>query len=264
MENFEERLEQMISRYELEIQRLQAYTEIQNLMGKYETYRFTPAGMSRTYELFALWRDDCTLEISDGNIVYGADGIRAYYQNMPPNDGIGSALFDTLASPCIQVAGNGKTAKATWASPGLGVGKIPNQEHRSNWCWGKYAIDFIRNPESGAWKIWHFHWYRIIRNDYHMSFTEFMEYEDSGEYERKNPGLAEIRKGPGTPTLPPIFHQTLSLQKKTHPFPIAPEPYYDYDGDPRWQYGNEALEKEYGITYPEYGKFYNVNYPEKI
>ena len=264
MEEVLQRLEDTIAKYELEILRLRAYTEIQNLMGKYETYRFTPAGMRKTPELFALWRDDCTLEISDGGIVYGADGIRAYYQNSPPNDGIGSALFDTLASPCIQVAGNGNTAKATWASPGFGTGNIPGKGHMSCWCWGKYAIDFIRNPETGEWKIWHFHWYRTIRNDYHMSFTEFMEFEDSGEYARMNPGMAAPLEIPGAATIPPVFHQTLSLKKKTHPFPIAPEPYYDYDGDPRWQYGNKDLEKEFGIDYPDYGKYYNVNYPERV
>jgi hypothetical protein len=47
-----------------------------------------------------------------------------------------------LTSPVIQVAKDGKTAKAIWFSPGV---------EGNQWAYGKYAIDFVK--EDGQWKI---------------------------------------------------------------------------------------------------------------
>ena len=63
----------------------------------------------------------------------------------------GSIFFHTLATPCIQVAGDGKTAKVTWASPGFeadcGKNVMDGSDHMAVWCWGKYGVDFIKNPK---------------------------------------------------------------------------------------------------------------------
>ncbi|MDB9822230.1 nuclear transport factor 2 family protein [Deltaproteobacteria bacterium] len=78
-------------------------------------------------------------------------------QNVPENLGIGGEWASHLqTTPIIEVAGDGKTAKGTWYSPGLRMsaqvrdGKVSKS---GGWFWEKYAADLVK--EDGEWKIWH-------------------------------------------------------------------------------------------------------------
>jgi hypothetical protein len=78
-------------------------------------------------------------------------------KNVPENLGAGGEWAShTQSTPIIEVAGDGKTAKGIWESPGLHMtasvkdGKITKQ---GGWFWEKYAADFVK--EDGKWKIWH-------------------------------------------------------------------------------------------------------------
>jgi len=274
LEKLEARLEAKIAEYDLEIERLKAITAIQNCMGRYETYHLVGTEIGKTPDCFALWRDDVTVEVSDGGIVYGSKNVETYWHAMTPNDGKdknGCVFFHTLATPCIQVAGDGKTAKATWASPGFEADCLKNerQDHMCVWCWGKYGMDFIKNPGTGEWKIWHEHWFRTSRHDYHMDFVEFARKEDAGGGKPFGPpvgpdGKPMMPPGPRVPTLPTVFHNPFSGLVPHHPFPIDPEPYETYNGDFRWIYGGAEREKRFGVKYNNYEKYYNVNYPNII
>jgi len=62
----------------------------------------------------------------------------------------------TNTTPVIEVAGDGKTAKGLWYSPGVGLmtrmsGDTANAG--SVFFWEKYGGDFVL--EDGKWKIWH-------------------------------------------------------------------------------------------------------------
>jgi hypothetical protein len=271
----EARLEAKIAEYDLQIQRLQAISAIQNCMGRYETYHLVGSEVGKTPECYALWRDDVTVEVSDGGVVYGAESVKNYWLNFTSMDpGNTSIFYHTLATPCIQVAGDGKTAKATWWSPGFETGCGGGE--RSNldlWCWGKYACDFIKNPETGDWKIWHSHWFRTTRNDYHLSFTEFAQ-KNAEEVKVKtgetSSGMGELPKLPGdvgkrpVNTKPTVFFNTFSCEHGHHPFPIDPDPYETYNGDFRWPYGGEEREKRHGVKYTNLEKIYNADYPNNI
>jgi ketosteroid isomerase-like protein len=252
-------LKEMIASQNHEMKRLKAINDVQNLMGRYEVVHITPNEIGQTSELFALWREDCSVEVSDGGVIFGPKNIREYWRAMVAYSIKATAFFHTLASPVIQVAGNGMTAKATWASPGFECGLELKQGEPpfAKWCWGRYAMDFIKNPKTGEWKIWHMHWFRMMRNDYHKDFVEF------AQYEHDNPPQSRPKEG-NYEAMPTVFHRPLSVTEDTHPFPIDPEPYTDYDGDFRWPYGGREFEEKYGVTYPAYEKFYNVNYPGRV
>ncbi|MDB9822228.1 nuclear transport factor 2 family protein [Deltaproteobacteria bacterium] len=78
-------------------------------------------------------------------------------KNVPENIGVGSGYtIHTQTTPIIEIAGDGKTAKGLWYSPGIttGVQIIDGKVGvRGGWFMEKYAVDFVK--EDGEWKIWH-------------------------------------------------------------------------------------------------------------
>jgi hypothetical protein len=239
----------------LRLQRHDAVHEILNLMGRYETYHFVRSEIAQTVNLFALWRPDCCVEEGAHGVALGTEAVIKRWTETKVGNQKAAAALHLASTPVIEVAGNGKTAKGTFLSLGMGSGLISLKERkvREQWCIGKYAIDFIRNPETGEWKIWHLHWYRLIINDYDQGFVSHLFTQDRTEELSALPGRAQTQ-----------FHRSLSLTEDTHPFPLPPAPYYDYDGDFRWQYGGEEKEKQYGVEYKHYEKQYNVDYPNAI
>ena len=242
-----------------EIERLKAINAIQNCMAHYETVHLNPMYIYLTPECFAMWRPDVSCEVSDWGCVFGPEAMTAFWKAQTAPDCRGGIFFHTLCTPAIEVAGNGKTAKVTWASAGFETmpAGVMSDEAKSFWCWGKYGMDFIKNPETGEWKIWHMKWFRAIRSDFYKDW-----YNDSKNTMTGMPGQGGAFEMEGVQ--PSVFHRPFRFDEVPHPFPIDPKPYYDYDGDFRWIFGNEELEKEYDVKYPPYEKLYNVNYPEKV
>ena len=75
----------------------------------------------------------------------------------PENYGAGSEwVMHTSTTPVIEIAGDGKTAKGVWYSPGVGLmGHTANGKIgvTGSFFYEKYAGDFVK--EDGVWKIWH-------------------------------------------------------------------------------------------------------------
>ena len=250
---------------ELQIQRLQAIQEIQNTMGHYEMIHLNLVETRRTgRECFAIWRDDCTMEVSDWGCLVGPDAIIGFWESLVAPQEEGGIFWHGLATPVIEVAGNGQTAKVSWMSPGFET--MPPFGNKSGkfecfWCFGRYGCDFIRNPETGEWKIWHLKWFRTIRSDFYRSW-----YDDAAntlvglpnEHDEKAPK----EKKPNV--YPSVFHQPYKPDKVPVPFPATPQPYHDYDGNFRWIYGGEEMEKRYGIKHPDYRKVYNSEFPKRV
>ncbi|HZU62853.1 MAG TPA: nuclear transport factor 2 family protein [Novosphingobium sp.] len=252
------RLERIVAAQQHELERAQAVTAIQNCMGRYETVHITPAEIGRSGECFALWRADCSVEVSDWGCFFGGEAIDGFWRSMTAPDLRGGIFWHALATPVIQVAGDGRTAKVTWMSPGFET--MPplqaGEEAKSFWCWGKYACDFIRHPETGAWKIWHMKWFRTIRSDFAKSW-----YEDSRNTLAGMPGPVPYDHANRQPS---VFHRPYQFDEVPHPFPIDPEPYATYDGNFRWIYGGAEYEARYGVRHPDYARLYHVNYPNAV
>jgi SnoaL-like domain len=77
--------------------------------------------------------------------------------NVKENEGVGSLIMHTLTTPVIEVAGDGKTAKAMWYSPGQVTEVGADGRPMAMWMWEKYGVDLIK--EDGKWKLWHIHMY---------------------------------------------------------------------------------------------------------
>ena len=61
------------------------------------------------------------------------------------------------------VAGDGKTAKGVWRSPGIEAVVPPDGgKPVPLWSFGAYAVDVIRTK--GDWKVSHLHWYRTMKS----------------------------------------------------------------------------------------------------
>jgi hypothetical protein len=79
-------------------------------------------------------------------------------KNVPENLGIGfNYEMNFLTTPVIEIAGDGKTAKGLWYSPGVNmVGSVMEEgktSMRGEWRMTKYGVDFVK--EDTGWKIWH-------------------------------------------------------------------------------------------------------------
>lgn len=157
-----------------------------------------PMGINEGYE--AIWQFYVlNKEKSNQQILDQISAIYPEIENKPENLGIGGEWAShTQSTAVIEVAGDGKTAKGIWESPGLhmqaqiGNGKVSKQ---GGWFWEKYAADFVK--EDGEWKIWHIAMYyentppswNADTNSYEMS---------SGEGGRGGqPGGGEGRGGQG-------------------------------------------------------------------
>jgi len=174
-----------------------AALQITNLMSKHCYYH--AAGM-HLEELADIWVDENgpnsgTAKFSSPAwIMVGIKGIKKYYgqvnqdnkvkeleavsklfpeiENIEENIGIGHEYaMHTTTTPVIEVAGDGKTAKGIWYSPGMGLsGRISGTSvsYGGTFFWEKYGADFIY--EDGVWKMWHCQmWY-----DWTPSFPESM------------------------------------------------------------------------------------------
>jgi hypothetical protein len=156
--------------------------QVQNVMSKHAAYH--AAGM-HLEELANIWVDekgpnaDTATFASPGWIMHGIAGVKKFYgqgnqdnkvkeleavsklypeiKNIPENLGAGHEYaMHTNTTPIIEVAGDGKTAKGTWYSPGIGLSAHINGTEVSyggTFFWEKYGADFMK--ENGQWKIWH-------------------------------------------------------------------------------------------------------------
>jgi hypothetical protein len=147
---------------EQEIERLEDVRAIKNVMGSYLQYEMQ--GKHDLIEnLFALKSPGVRAEISELGIWEGADGIRRLIKAIKKHEGdrIGVLNAHPTASPVIEVAEDGKTAKGLWLSlPGYETFMVDGKP-KAYLSGCKYGIDFIR--EDGQWKFWHFHIYYIYR-----------------------------------------------------------------------------------------------------
>jgi hypothetical protein len=244
-------IEERIASLEHEIMRLQAVNEIQNLMGRYEAIHMGEY-VQKTWELYARHTPNTWMDVADWGIFVGIDSIKRSWtqgtigvvgpvtpgdpgsskqpqgaQTGPPPgagqtgasnqpQGLGKNLAEhPLTTPVIQVAKDGKTAKALWWSPGM---------ERGGWAYGKYAVDFVK--EDGEWRIWHLKWFRIFITPFNQSYTE-----------SKDPVAAGDRK----PDKPVRYHKPFNSDNWTgEPMPPAPKPYDTWtEKDEDWMYSTD-------------------------
>ena len=183
--------QEMLDQLELRLQRIEAAEACRNLMGKYSYYHTA----FRNYEYIDLWaRRDDDLLVMPWGIYRGFDGVKDCYlrdhgdRSDPETLASirGAVMMHEMDTEVLEVAADGRTAKGAWISPGhetwvdghvQGVGSScaegDGQAH-AEWCWGKYAVDFIRDAD-GSWKIWHLRLYPLFKCPYGESYVDAVQ-----------------------------------------------------------------------------------------
>ncbi len=218
---------------EKQVQQTVDLHQIQNLMGTM-TYQFEAGKYEDMLAQFAQKTDGVTVEFANWGVYTGragahkmiverwqniarhhAEGMKKAFPNAGlENDRAGLLDLTALASPVLEVAGDGKTAKGLWLVPGLQTEFNPQKKAPdAAWAWLKYAVDFVK--EDGQWKVWHYHVFPCFRTSFHQSWVESSMAMDAA---RKN----------GIPPPPPF--DDLKSDKPTtsiHAYNIAQAPAYD-------------------------------------
>lgn len=229
----------------LAVTRAQDVIDIQNLQGRYEAIHNAQEWLA--YKLFAN-RPDTTFEITFAKHK-GYEAIKEGYlalQKMnegggaptggapggtppvggaaPGGAGPGGASsrgkvaqrIHPVATPCIVVADDGQTAKATFTSLGF---------EGDDWCYGKYTNSYIKID--GKWYIWHMKWNRCFMTNFYKCWSDQT--------------LDEIQNNTGGEG---IDNRYLMVPGKKLPTLTAPQPYETWtkaDEDGGW-YKKETLE----------------------
>ena len=167
-------IEERLAALERAAQKEEAIHQIQNLMGRYSMYH--TAGMHKecSDELFVQHTPGGIADIAGIGVWEGDDCFKRCYEiahDQMEGEGderAGLLLIHCMTTPIIEVAGDLRTAKGTWLSPGVTGG--PREDGVGcNWAWCKYGCDFI--VEDGVWKIWHLHVYGIFTTPYEQNWA---------------------------------------------------------------------------------------------
>jgi hypothetical protein len=212
-----EEVTQILEAQQKKVQRLEDVYEIQNLMGRYVYLH----EVGRDYEfpdtLYAQKAPGVSSEVANFGAAVGLEGIRKKYSTFKGGGDKKGLLFThPLTTPVIEVAGDGKTAKGLWISPGYETQKDRETgEIMSCFCYTKYGCDFVK--EDGKWKVWHYHVYRVFLTPWNKGFTE------NWELKREAP------KPRYETQLPPTYDHPYSVDTELELVPAPPQPYETWE-----------------------------------
>ena len=224
------------------VQRQEDTRQIANMMGRY-IYKHELHQDAEFLNTIFADRDDISWEVANFGVFVGTRGVKRTLDahsgifekeaDKPKGlDATGSMIMHTLSTPVIEVAGDGKTAKGIWISPGHEtMGNPKTGEFLGVWAWTKYGCDFIK--VDGQWKLWHYHVYRVFKTPYDKCWTEEWETKQEAAPDAKKPGLVE-------PDMPTTYDNPYSRQYVAQPIPAAPESYETW-GD-TFSYGPPGID----------------------
>lgn len=197
------------------IARLEAYHEIQNLMGRtIVALNFRQSG--RVLASFALDREDVWFEYADEGRFVGAEAVRALVDLLIGGPGRPGEMRDhQLTTPIIEVADDGGSARAVWWVPGAGAALADDGEAEAIWDWGNIGADLVLTKD--GWRILHLHFFRYILCRYDEGWTE-----DTSLIDRPNTALHPLAR-------PTTYHNPYSPLSVRDGVPAAPRPYTTAD-----------------------------------
>ena len=169
------------------LERLEAAQACRNLMGKYCYYHC--AFRNKEYvELWARRADD--LLVMPWGEYRGFEGVKTCYleDHGDRSDPAvyerhrGSVMIHEMDTEILEVAADGQTAKGCWLTPGSEtyVDREGDGKGHAEWCWGKYAVDFIK--EDGVWKFWHMRLYPLFKAEYGKSWVDYPQPEEPEDF----------------------------------------------------------------------------------
>jgi len=207
----------------LRIDRLEAAQACQNLMSKYE-YLHSAYLNARIVELFAE-RDDIECNMPFGRWV-GPDAARRCFgvmfeKELTARDRSGELVEHHLTTPIIEVAGDGRTAKGTWWSPGHEAHTFFWEEGSPRiafWYYCRYEVDFIKTDQ--GWKFWHLNVHQTWASEVNSSVVNSVP-----------PPEPPTPKGWGAPDEELQSLTTYKADRAPQLIPAPPEPYSTYTAE---------------------------------
>ena len=260
-----------LERVEKMAQRALDVQEVQNVWSMHASY--DAAGMNREQirEIWAQNQPDVAF-IQNTEMRIGLDNIIAYYCDMwdetrktrlqairrlfpeIPDDEkyalAGWMKMHTNTTPNIQIAGDGKTAKGSWESPGF-ITELTDDNFMAAWIWERYFVDFIK--EDGKWKIWHANLLVQFMTPFEKSWVESsMEQVKGSGGQGGAPGAGGSMGGMpagAAAAKTELRSQLYAVNKLCGPlsenFPKQPEPYYTFSET--FSYGPDMLEQRKAV-----------------
>ncbi len=217
---------------------------VQNVMGRHAFYHGAGKNCDELKAIWATKSGDDTFSNPHGSWVgmkniYNSyclantenqkkalEALRAKYpeiKDSPESYGVGDFLIHTLTTPIIEIAGDGKSAKGMWYSPGVMVGAKPDGTAGGIWFFEKYGVDFVK--EDGQWKIWHIQMFYDFTGPLEHGLADVpiqrdMSKVEAGEKQFEDPLMKQQKLNPHgykdwSPTTVPVMIRT-------------PEPYYTF------------------------------------
>jgi hypothetical protein len=142
----------------------------------------------------------------------------------------------TSTTPIIEVAGDGKTAKGVWYSPGVGLSAVINggkANVNGTFFYEKYAGDFVL--EDGQWRIWHLQMAYDFVPGIPKEMVESLSVVLNANIPSENKGNDTFREaGERSGEMPKGFSKpkySYPIYSPTRPgiiYPKLPEPYYTF------------------------------------
>jgi hypothetical protein len=201
------------------VQMLDDINEVQKLMSRYVYMHEVGRDPEFTDLLFAKKTPGVSWEVAHMGYFTGRDGIKKVLDaHGIMSKGPGKMFIHTLTTPVIEIAGDGKTAKGVWISPGAEtITDEKTKKPLGAWAWTKYGCDFVK--EDGEWKLWHYHVYRILLIPCGRNYTE--------DFEKKaEPGEPSLLEAFGIkPNGGPSYDNPYTTTFTAKMVPAPPEPY---------------------------------------
>lgn len=242
-----EKLETELAEMKLQLFREQAVTEIANTMARYNYYH-SGGRQKECLDQFAMRTPDVAIEIAMWGQYHGPEGLYDNYvagiaKHEETIDGRkGWYCEHPVYNPLIEVAADGKTAKAEWQTFGPETAKEdptdPDCKYDPNWMYGKYQADFIY--ENGHWKIWHFQVMPDIMCPTCKPFTEQRPHDDFVPIDM--PDFANREKS---------FCEEYDVNKVRKFWPQPPEPYETFEGSRRHALHKPTEEDQIEYTFQQ-------------
>ena len=221
--------------------------EIQNLMSRRAFYH----SVGRNELELALWAKKSPIRWAQNQGCWvGMDSLKVYYddinrkmqagdlkhlatlnpaiKDVPENRGIGNNAIHLLTTPIIEIAGDGRTAKGMWYTPGIIMSTSDGKTPTAFWIWERYGVDFIR--EDGHWAFLHVQVNTDFMNP--MGSPMQLQREDAAAMGSEGapksaapgPNMPEGLKIPG-PDVPKQLYREFGATRVPVLVPALPEPY---------------------------------------
>ncbi len=244
------RLEARVAQLTHEIDRTAARGAVENVFARYQ---YLHCAFRDEEIITELWVKPGTAGISaqytNAGVYTTWESVMAYHRNRPAP--AGKLLVHYLASPVVEVAADGNTAKGTWIVGGIesGIstpelaakapasffeaGTVDGRSVWTHWIFCRFSIDFLK--QDGDWRIWHFRCVEICRAPFGKNWIAFAAQMQTNQSTQRFHNQLAFFGEDGTPVFMPTadgppksiahsYRTDLSAQIE----PPLPEPYQTF------------------------------------